>query len=118
MMVALIVANLLGAVVSGVSCLVGLVRPALALPPGESVTSGVMFFAGAYAARALPLSLVTLALFASGVTTGLVPVLVISGLAQVGDAVLGARQRNYPMVACCLALALINLASAAWLLHR
>lgn len=61
-MIVLTIANMVVALVSGASCLVGLIRPALALPQGEPVTSGQTFFAGAYAARALPLSVVTLVL--------------------------------------------------------
>ncbi|MER7770527.1 hypothetical protein [Kitasatospora sp. NPDC096140] len=106
------------ALLSGVSSLVGLARPSLALAEGEQLGPGGTFFLGAYAARALPLSLVTLVALAAGPATALPPVLVVSGLAQVGDAVLGARRGNRPMVATCIVLALIHLGSAGWLLAR
>ncbi|WP_147471740.1 hypothetical protein [Nocardia stercoris] len=107
--------NALVAVVSGVSCLVGLVRPRLALPAGESVTPGITFFLGAYAARALPLCAVTLAVLATGNRTAIAPVLVVAGLAQIGDAALGFRLRNLPMAATCIGLAAVHLGTAAWL---
>ncbi|MBU3063043.1 hypothetical protein KO481_16105 [Nocardia sp. NEAU-G5] len=115
MLTAIATLNALVAVVSGVSCLVGLLRPRLALPAGESVTPGITFLLGAYAARALPLCGVTLAVLATGNRTAVAPVLIVAGLAQVGDAALGLRLRNYPMAATCVGLAAVHLGTAAWL---
>ncbi|MFE3193431.1 hypothetical protein ACFXHA_30810 [Nocardia sp. NPDC059240] len=114
-MLAVLLLNAAIAVVSGASCLVGLVRPRLALPAGELPSAGSMFFLGAYAARALPLSLVTLTVLAVGSTAAIVPLLVVSGAAQLWDAALGARQRNWPMAVTCVGLAAVHLATAAWL---
>ncbi|MFI6165937.1 hypothetical protein ACIBCN_04040 [Nocardia sp. NPDC051052] len=115
MMIVLAVANAAVAVVSGVSCLVGLARPAMALAEGEQITSASTFFLGAYAARALPLSVVTLFMLASGDTPAIAAVLAIAGLAQVGDAIVGARQRNIPMAVTCVGLAAVHLGTMAWL---
>ncbi|WP_405487289.1 hypothetical protein [Nocardia sp. NBC_00511] len=114
-MLAVLLLNGAIAVVSGASCLVGLVRPRLALPTGELPTAGSMFFLGAYAARALPLSLVTLIALAIGPTSAIVPLLMVSGFAQLWDGALGARQRNLPMAVTCVALGIAHLATAAWL---
>ncbi|MFI1919450.1 hypothetical protein [Nocardia sp. NPDC020380] len=118
MMLLPVLANVAVALVSGVSCAVGLVRPRLALPAGEMPTPGTEFLLGAYAARALPLSLVTLAVLVTGNPAAIIPVLAVAGLAQLGDAALGARQRNMPMAATCVALAAVHLATATWLLAR
>ncbi|MBF6273566.1 hypothetical protein A5780_09215 [Nocardia sp. 852002-20019_SCH5090214] len=118
MVVLAVVANSLVAVISGVSCLIGLARPRLALAEGEELTSAATFFLGAYAARALPLSVVTVAVLVAGGEAATLPVLVIAGLAQVGDAIIGVRQRNTPMAITCVGLAAVHLATAVWLFAR
>ncbi|TQF05492.1 hypothetical protein E6W39_28745 [Kitasatospora acidiphila] len=118
MQIVLVAVNAAVALLSGGSSLVGLVRPSVALAEGEQLGAGGAFFLGAYAARALPLSLVTLVVLLAGSAVAQVPVLVVAGLAQVGDAVVGARRGNRPMAASCIGLALIHLASAAWLFTR
>jgi hypothetical protein len=118
MQIVLVVANAAIALLSGVSALVGLLRPSVALAEGEQLGAAGGFFLGGYAARAVPLSLVTLVVLVAGPAAAQWPVLAVSGLAQAGDAVLGARRGNRPMAATCTALALIHLVSAAWLLAR
>ncbi|WP_441251060.1 hypothetical protein [Kitasatospora sp. McL0602] len=118
MQTVLVAANAAVALLSGGSSLVGLVRPSVALAEGEQLGAAGSFFLGAYAARALPLSLVTLVVLLAGPVAAQVPVLAVAGLARVGDAVLGARRGNHPMAASCVGLALIHLASATWLLAR
>ncbi|MBP2048657.1 hypothetical protein J2Z21_001582 [Streptomyces griseochromogenes] len=108
--------NALVALVSGVSGVVGLARPALGLAAGESVNSGVVFFARAYAVRAVPLSLVVLVLLAAGSWGSLGPVLIVAGLAQLGDAAIGAARRNTGTLITAGALAAVHLVSAQWLL--
>ncbi|RMI31163.1 hypothetical protein [Nocardia stercoris] len=115
MSIVIAVLNALVVVVSGVSCLVGLLRPHLALPAGESVTPGVTLFLGGYAARAIPLSVVALAVLATGNRAAIIPILVVAGLAQIGDAALGARLHNYPMAATCVGLGAVHLGTAIWL---
>lgn len=113
-----VVANSVVAVISGVSCLIGLARPRLALAEGEDLTSAATFFLGAYAARALPLSVVTVVVLIAGNETAALPVLVVAGLAQIGDAIVGVRQRNTPMAITCVGLAAVHLGTAAWLFAR
>ncbi|MGW1894434.1 hypothetical protein ACWCP6_29960 [Streptomyces sp. NPDC002004] len=108
--------NALAALVSGAAALVGLARPGLALTAGEQVTVGLRFFAGAYAARAVPLGAAVLVLLAAGSWNSLVPLLVVAGLAQAGDAAIGAVQRKVGMLLAAGALAVIHLLSAHWLL--
>ncbi|MFE3057148.1 hypothetical protein [Nocardia sp. NPDC059239] len=38
----------------------------------------------------------------------------VAGLAQIGDAVIGAGRRNWPMAATCVGLAAVHLLSAWW----
>lgn len=111
---AIALANAAVALVSGVSSVIGMLRPAMAVPGGGAVTPGTTFFAYAYGARALPLSLVVLALLAVGTRTGLAPILIVAGLAQIGDGLIGATRRNWPMLATCAALAAVHLGSAWW----
>ncbi|MFJ3302044.1 hypothetical protein ACIPSA_02770 [Streptomyces sp. NPDC086549] len=110
--------NVLIALVSGVSAVVGLARPSLALAAGEPLNSGVVFFARAYAVRAVPLSVVVTVLVAAGSWDALAPVLIVSGAAQLGDAAIGATRRNPGMLATAGALAVVHLVSAGWLLTR
>ncbi|MBF4996384.1 hypothetical protein IRT45_04325 [Nocardia sp. BSTN01] len=118
MLILSVVANSVVAVISGVSCLIGLVRPRLALADGEDLTSAAMFFLGVYAARALPLSVVTVAVLVAGNEAAALPVLVVAGLAQIGDAMVGGRRRNTPMAITCAGLAAVHLGTAAWLFAR
>ncbi|MGW4561310.1 hypothetical protein ACWEN3_02535 [Streptomyces sp. NPDC004561] len=110
--------NALAALVSGLASVAGLARPAMALAAGEAVNSGVVFFARAYAARALPLSAAVLVLLAAGSWDLLGPVLVVAGLAQLGDAAIGAARRTPGMLLSAGALAAVHLVSAQWLLAR
>ncbi|MGW7258453.1 hypothetical protein [Streptomyces sp. NPDC054834] len=108
--------NAFGALVSGLFAAVGTARPALALGPDEPAHTGVVFFARAYAVRAVPLSAVVLALLAAGAWDAVAPVLVVAGLAQLGDAVIGATRRNPGMLGSSVTLAALHLISAGWLL--
>ncbi|GAA4635649.1 hypothetical protein GCM10023196_082010 [Actinoallomurus vinaceus] len=109
----LILVNGLAALVAAVSCVIGLADPALLLPSGADATNGVDLYARMYGARALPLSAVVLCLLASRSRRGLVPVLVVAGLAQVADAAIGISLRNPGMVAGGTVLAAVHLVSAA-----
>lgn len=109
------VANAAAAILSGVSSAAGAVRPALGLPKGESVTPGVSFYARAYTIRALPLSAVALVVLAQHAWSELVPLLVVLGLAQVGDSALGVRRRNLGMAVGAGVGAAIHLISAGWI---
>jgi hypothetical protein len=114
----LLVANGLFALISGAASLLSAVRPGLGLPAGEPVTAGVRFYSAAYAVRAAPLSVAGLILLATQAhSAGLVAMLVVLGVAQAGDSVLGVRQRNWGMTAGAGAAALVHLASA-WIVAR
>ncbi|QVI21302.1 hypothetical protein KHQ06_35860 [Nocardia tengchongensis] len=56
-----------------------------------------------------------LILLAVGTRGGLAPILVVAGLAQIGDAIIGGGRRNWPMAATCVGLAAVHLLSAWWL---
>ncbi|WP_189335181.1 hypothetical protein [Actinoplanes ianthinogenes] len=107
--------NALAALLSGASSIAGAVRPSLGLTTSEPVTSGMLLYARAYTARALPLSVVALVLLARQEWTVLAPFLIVLGLAQVGDSVLGAQRRNVGQAVGAGVGAVIHLVSAVWL---
>src|SRR4051812_8718914 len=110
------VANGTVALVSGVSSVAGVIKPGLGLPKNAPITAGVDFYVRAYAVRALPLSVVALVMLASGSWAGLAAMLIVLGLAQVGDSVLGVMQRNLGMFLGPAMSALIHLLSAVWII--
>ncbi|MGV9668025.1 hypothetical protein [Nocardia niigatensis] len=63
----------------------------------------------------MPLSIVLLILLAAGARGALAPILVVAGLAQLGDAGIGAGRRNWPMAVTCVGLAAVHLLSARWI---
>ncbi|WP_040805953.1 hypothetical protein [Nocardia concava] len=111
-------ANAAVALISGISSVVGMARPGLAVPGGGQIDAGTRFFAYGYGARAVPLSVVMLITLAVGTRSGLAPILVVAGLAQIGDAIIGAGRRNWPMAATCVGLAAVHLASAWWVIQQ
>ncbi|NUR74423.1 MAG: hypothetical protein HOU81_26735 [Hamadaea sp.] len=114
-MTAVLILNALLVLGSGVSGVLGVLRPTLVLSPAEVVTPGVTFFAQAYAVRAVPLSAVALVLFAArpeGVA--LAAMLVLLGLVQAGDGVIGFRRRILGMTIASTVGAVVHLASAVY----
>ncbi len=111
----LLVANVVAALVSVGSSIAGVLRPGLALAPGEAVNAGTDLYARAYAVRAVPLGLATAAVLLSGAHAAAWPMLVVAGLAQVGDSAIGAQRRNPGMTFGAGAFAVLHLASAWWL---
>ena len=89
-------------------------RPAAILPAGTAVGAPVRFYAAAYTVRAVPLSVVALLGFALAGPATVVPLLVVLGAAQVGDAALGIRLRNWGMTAGAFVGAVVHLLSATW----
>jgi hypothetical protein len=75
----------------------------------------VTFYMEDYLVRQLPLSAVLLGLLATRGTTGLCPVLLVAGLAQAGDAAVGARHGRRGMVLGSTLGAVIHLGSAVLL---
>jgi hypothetical protein len=108
--------NGVGALISAGFAIAGLLDPA-AISAGP-VTALVRLYAGAYAVRAIPLTAVLLLLLVRrGPMVALVPLLVVAGLAQVGDAVIGIGLGQPGMLAGGSLLAAVHLLSAGWL-HR
>ncbi|MEV0093285.1 hypothetical protein [Streptomyces sp. NPDC050738] len=113
----LTLANSAAALCSGLFSVAGALRPALPLGRGEQVTPAVDFYARAYAARALPLSLVALVMLTGGAgTTGAAAILIVLGAAQLGDLAIGAQRRIAGMAVCSGLGAVLHLATAYWLL--
>ncbi|GAA4569101.1 hypothetical protein [Planotetraspora kaengkrachanensis] len=108
-------ANAAVALLSGVSSVAGVMRPGLGLPKGAPITAGVDFYARAYAVRAVPLSAVALVMLARGDSAGLTAMLIVLGLAQVGDCVLGVMRRHLGMSVGAGVCALVHLLSAWWI---
>ncbi|MEW9534420.1 hypothetical protein [Microbispora sp. NPDC049125] len=108
----LLVLNVLAALGAAGSSVAGVVKPGLGLRPDEETTAGVHFYTRAYAARALPLGVVTALVLVWGPSVAVVPLLVVSGLAQVGDSVLGIMRRNLGMALGAGAFAVIHLLAA------
>jgi len=105
--------NGLGAVIGGIFAVIGSVNPGF---QGGSVNTLVHIYAGAYAVRAVPIAIVLVGLLARPRRTpALVPLLLVAGLAQGGDAVLGAIHGQPAMLAGGGAYAVIHLATALWL---
>jgi hypothetical protein len=111
----LVTANVLAAVLSGVSAVLARRDPALLVD--GSVTPIVNFYVEAYLVRALPISAVLIGLLATRRTAGLRPMLLVAGFAQVGDALVGAGHGQPGMIAGSLFGAVIHLGSV-WLLGR
>jgi hypothetical protein len=109
--------NAAGALISAGFGLVAMLDPALVLP-GTDASAAVEIYAWAYGMRAVPLGAAVLILLTTQGKRGLIPVLLISGIAQLADAVIGARHGIPGMLAGGSALAAIHLGSAAWLARR
>ncbi|WP_052440820.1 hypothetical protein [Streptacidiphilus anmyonensis] len=108
-----LVVNALASLVSAGSSILGVVRPGVLLAAGEPVTEGTELYARAYAVRAVPLGLaLAVTLLAGAPGAVLWPLLLVAGLAQVGDSVIGARHHNRGMMLGAGAFALLHLASA------
>jgi len=116
MITLVLVLNALFALLSGVSSMIGAIRPGIGAPASEPITSQTRLFAHAYALRAAPLSLVALVLMATGPhAAGLAPMLIVLGVAQAGDSVIGVSRRNWGMTVTAGVGALLHFASAWYL---
>ncbi|MEV8633340.1 hypothetical protein AB0395_16935 [Streptosporangium sp. NPDC051023] len=105
--------NALASIGAAGSSVAGVFRPALGLRPTEEVTTGVHLYTRAYAARAVPLGLVTAFVLIWGPSAALAPLLVVSGVAQVGDSALGFMRGNLGMALGAGAFAVVHLLTAA-----
>jgi cytochrome c biogenesis factor len=93
-MIALIVVNLVFVVASLAFGVIALADPALLLPAGGTVSTGVQYYAAFYAVRAIPLALalviVLLRIRPDSRNQGMLgALLLVAGVAQLGDAVIG-----------------------------
>jgi hypothetical protein len=91
--------------------------PALILPRTD-VSAAVEISAWAYGVRAIPLGAAVLILLTTQGKRGLVPVLLVAGVAQLGDAVIGAMHGIPGMLAGGSTLAAIHLGSSLWIARR
>jgi hypothetical protein len=106
--------NAVGAVISAGFGLAAMLDLALILP-GADVSAAVEISAWAYGVRAVPLGIAVLILLTTQGKPGLVPVLIVAGVAQVGDAFIGAWHGIPGMLIGGSTLAAIHLGTAAWL---
>lgn len=96
-----------------------LARSNPALPGGGTVTTLVRLYAWTYVVRAVPLAAALVVLLARRRPgPGLVPLLVVAGLAQAGDAVVGATLGLPSMFAGGGLYAVIHQATASWVRIR
>jgi hypothetical protein len=111
---AIVWSNVLIAVITAAAAVLATASPALVVP-GE-VAPLVDFYAQAYLVRAIPISAVLIGLLATK-RPGLRPVLLLAGLAQVGDVIVGTLHAQPVMVAGATLGAVVHLGSA-WFLRR
>lgn len=114
---AIAVANAAATLASGGSAAVALVDPGLLLPEEIEATPAAEFYAKMFAARSLPLSATVVALVLLRSTSWLGAFLILAGLVQAADALIGAGYRNRGQTIAPAAAAAVHLASARWLLH-
>ncbi|GGN82417.1 hypothetical protein GCM10011579_069980 [Streptomyces albiflavescens] len=112
-----LVGNAVAATVSAVSCVVAMADPGVLLQ-GDTPGGGIELYVQAYAVRQLPLTAAVLASLTARYRRHLMPVLVVSGIAQVGDALIGATSGIPGMAVGGTVAAALHLASAAWLGKR
>jgi len=111
-------ANAVAVTVSAVSCLVGMADPDVILRGGGTAGDGIELYAQAYAVRQLPLTAAVLAALTAKHRRHLVPVLLVSGIAQTGDALIGATSGIPGMAVGATVGAVLHLTSVAWLGRR
>ncbi|GLZ81281.1 hypothetical protein Afil01_60880 [Actinorhabdospora filicis] len=111
--------NLLGAATATISAVLGLVNPGVF--GADQITDWVTFYAGAYAARAIPLGIVMWVVLLTPAlrTRKTVTVLaVVAGAAQLGDIVVGATHGIPGMMAGAALGAAMHFVSLIWLRRR
>ncbi|WP_412540121.1 hypothetical protein R8Z50_30535 [Longispora sp. K20-0274] len=113
-----VIANVLAAAVSVASAVLAMVDPGIVLTGGDRVTDGVTFYAMGYGVRAVPLGVVLIALLVTRGRRAVPPMLLLAGLVQAGDSVLGFATGNLGMGFGAGAFAVVHLASAWWLRDR
>jgi hypothetical protein len=94
-MVTVIVVNLVAVAASLAFGVIALVAPSILLPAGVAMSAGAQYYAGFYAARAIPLAIalviVLLRIRPDSRNQGMLgALLLVAGAAQIGDAIVGA----------------------------
>lgn len=107
-----VIANAIAATVSAASCVVALADPGVLLQ-GGTPGGGIDLYVQAYAVRQLPLTAAVLACLTGRYRRHLVPVLLVSGIVQAGDALIGATSGIPGMAVGGTVAAALHLASAA-----
>jgi len=110
-------ANAAAALASGGFAAAAAVNPGVLLPEGHEATPAAAFYARYFAARSLPLAAMVVALVLRRSTDRLGTFLVLAGLVQAADALIGASYRNRGQTLAPAAAAALHLASARWLLR-
>ncbi|GHJ44156.1 hypothetical protein Cs7R123_14980 [Catellatospora sp. TT07R-123] len=103
--------NIAGTVIAMGFAVAGMADPSL-LADGSG---GAPFYALVYGARAIPLGAATIALFALGRWSALVPMLAVAGVVQAADALIGLRYGQPGMIFGGGSLAAVHLLSAWWI---
>lgn len=114
---ALVALNGAGVVVAAVFAARGAARPA-SVSPGAPVTPAARFWAESSAVRTWALAAPLAATLTRPAARSAPGLLVVAGLVQLGDAVLGVRQRNPAMTAAPAVMGLVHLLSARVLATR
>lgn len=114
---ALATVNAVVTLVSGGFAAAAAVDPGVLLPEGQEATPAATFYARYLAARSLPLAATTIVLVLRRSTNRLGAVLVLAGLVQAADALIGASYRNRAQMIAPAAASACHLASAWWLLR-
>jgi len=93
------------------------VKPGVLLPEGQEATPAATFYARYFAARSVPLAAMVVVLTLRKSTNRLSALLVLAGLVQAADALIGASYRNRAQTLAPALVAAFHLASARWLLR-
>ena len=114
----IVTVNVLVAAASGVFAVAALIKPNLLLPSGSVVTSAADLYVKFYAARSLPLTGFIAALGLLGSTSWLGALLILAGLVQALDALIGLNYGNLGQTLFPAVAATIHFVSAGWLLRH
>ena len=109
--------NLLIALASGGFAVAALINPAFLLPSGSEVTPAVDFYVRYYAVRSLLLLSCIVILALLGSTSWLGGFLILAGLIQAGDVLIGTSYGSWQQILLPAIAAGIHLASARWILR-
>ena len=110
--------NVLVVAASGVFAAAALINPGILLPSESVVTSATDLYVKFYAARSLPLTGFIAALGLFGSTSWLGALLVLAGLVQALDALIGLSYGNLGQTLFPAVAAILHLVSAGWLLRH